>query len=479
MSQLLSFSSRLLVRLVNTEMVKRKVISIQSNKKKLAKMDETRGLGILNLNDDCLISICNYLSIEDIFALHKTHTRFHNAIGASLVENEHEFDLEDFGQDMKGVESFLALFGDRIKRLSLPGRDANEGQFKKLIAKHCNGGNIEHCEFGDYFKIDEVFFANSVSFFKALKSVTLKDIEADITLMYQMLRTMDKLESLDISYYQDDIDLSDFLSIISSYSITKLTFNFFCNLDSRLNESHRVVSVKHLSAELSYDEFTALKYFPNIEYLHVKNCDSEPDTTSLMPITDLLHLRQLHIEIDFVEKSELHSLLEHFAKRNCLEALILQVEEDFEELSGFYDEIEVSPEYDIIQTLGRFTKLTSLRICLPYRFGLHVINLATSLPKLRHLDIMTQENNINAQALACGVVSLAKNLDSLCLRMLFSPRSAPTFYRRMFEKLSTVKESQNANVALNFKILPSASEDIDDISYTKNKWVSMEVGMCM
>lgn len=75
------------------------------------------------------------------------------------------------------------------------------------------------------------------------------------------------------------------------------------------------------------------------------------------PIQDLLHLKKLSLRTSLVAKSELYALLSQLADRNMLESLRFRPYKIEDELEN---EIDYEDEWDIIDILGRFTKLKSL-----------------------------------------------------------------------------------------------------------------------
>lgn len=80
-------------------------------------------LKLNELNDDCLIKICNYLSFLELMYLKKSHNVFDHAIEAACKVKGFIFKLaipqKGVSNLIKLCEEFLLLYGDKIQKSTI------------------------------------------------------------------------------------------------------------------------------------------------------------------------------------------------------------------------------------------------------------------------------------------------------------------------------------------------------------------------
>lgn len=177
-------------------------------------MDKIRKLHILNLNEDCLISIFKYLKFEDFLILYKINSRFNNAIGASLAYHKTEIVFTD-DSNLEQMENFLKLFGKQVKKLNV---DSENYQVIEMVNKYCTAGNVK---FAKLCPTDGLGLLNTNNnFFKSLKSLKFNCGSAsDDELLYQILDTLNQIEYFELSCY---VEVTDFVHCISKLSVLPL-----------------------------------------------------------------------------------------------------------------------------------------------------------------------------------------------------------------------------------------------------------------
>lgn len=137
---------------------------------------EKKDLTILDLNEDCLIEICGYLTFDDLLQLFRVHKQFHGAIGGVLpvvCVNLH-FDTQE---EAEYIEKFLQVYGNHIKNLEFSLRCGGwkSEMTEKFIKNYCSNGIVSNCKLVEYFIRSDspTFFMQNPDLFISLEKFTL------------------------------------------------------------------------------------------------------------------------------------------------------------------------------------------------------------------------------------------------------------------------------------------------------------------
>lgn len=436
-------------------------------------MDKPRELNIFDLNDDCLIKIIEYLDFNDILNLSKINLRFNEAIGASLTKTAVNISNENLGE----MEVFLKIFGGQVKHMDILGIEpSNQAQVKELIRKYCNIGKVEHCTLNG-LNIKEDFLETNINFFKSLKTLIMPEqANIETPIFYRILDTMTNIKYLDVNFSQCvRRDVPTLLSKLVAHQLETLYLLNMSNVtENDINNSPKLNSLN----ELATDQVLFLMCFPNIKKLQFLFFERPSSIFSLSPILDLLHLKELSL-FSLHEKPELYSLLSQLADRNALESLtlcLLNTDNDEFTYNAF---IDFEANFDIIHVLSRFTKLKSLNLQANWQLYFRLFYLVEQLPELCHLNIGEHERTfkdmLSINGLICGIIGVAKSLNSLYVRMpdLCNEFNSDIFHQ-FYKSFSNIRENQSNKALLKVRLYKNKEEPKYGYYYQENKRLAME-----
>lgn len=91
---------------------------------------------LIELNDDCLLHIFEYLQFKDLIAMSKTNTRFHDIVSHILLQG-FEVSTNSF-KSFELLENFLKLFGKKIVNLKITNcpKFISEADYHGFIAQY-------------------------------------------------------------------------------------------------------------------------------------------------------------------------------------------------------------------------------------------------------------------------------------------------------------------------------------------------------
>lgn len=302
-----------------------------SEQMKVEEVFEEKGkLKLIDLNKDCLIKLCRFLTHQDLLRLRKVHQHFHNAVDYVSIVNGRKSNkaptLKILVWEVKLIEEYLQLFGKQIEYLKINLEDCDDSTekiFKKSIENHCGGGNIKHCSF-TRFTITESFFNKNKSFFNGLETleIYLRNVQFEVDLRRFMgFVAKSNLKEFRLSGYKSDVPLDIFPYIAASkLEVCKIRFrsnSMFCNVIEQDTEMPKNLTLKTLDIAPSQYDPAIIRHFPNIENLRILLQHDRP----LEPMKYLLNLKELSLQM--LMATESIGCLSILAKPNKLEILTL------------------------------------------------------------------------------------------------------------------------------------------------------------
>lgn len=140
---------------------------------------------LYNLNNDCLVELCQFLNIIDLYRLRKVSQRFNDIIVNNIMKNR-EINLEKI-KEFCSVRKVLKIFGSTLSGLVASESDVqyrsarctNSEQLFHILNKNCH--NIRHLNIA--VKINEIStdscdqFSNKLT---NLKSIRIENVNGSI-----------------------------------------------------------------------------------------------------------------------------------------------------------------------------------------------------------------------------------------------------------------------------------------------------------
>lgn len=413
---------------------------------------------ILDLDDDCLIHICNFVESYDLLTLFQANTLFHNAIGAAVMNVEIE--LYEMG---KIVERFFEKFGSGMRKLNIWTENTQWTEY--IIQKYISRENIQHCIFPGYSRIDIEFIERNSYFFKSLKSLAIECATIDQLALQKLSTIILNLKEFSICFENSMSDLTYFLSNLASCPLEVLSL-WQVNFDFEIKHIHGNIPVmknlKRLKMQIDCESIDVLKTFPNIHSLYLMlHPNIFPDLT-LQHFGNLKVLTLRMEEIDEVPNS--HELIAGFLKQlihlNTLELL---------SLTSVYGYTNFTPE--IIRIICKMTNLKTLSLygflTLPIAC---LLSFSHSLKNLRTMKMQPKEIYLgtNEKSIIYGFIGVCANLSTLTIGdlELIPDIDLDQFY----DTLATIRENQ-----INKNVLTVNIRNGNERFIQKSKWVKMNV----
>lgn len=230
---------------------------------------------ITDLNKDCLLKIFKYLSLNDLCQL--------KLISELLKRNHPHFQQAvDYS-----IRHFFVLFGNKINELKIdfsehPASSKHRQSlirfFQNLIRIHCSEKSFWNFRFGNFEPLNE--------------------FDSENTSFIQLLRQVEFISQNDIDWFSDMILVS--------------------KRNDEVPKNYRKIL---FTSENPFDPVW-LTYFPNIEYLFLKNYSTIPLFNA---VSDLTSLETLSLTADNIPSSVLSSFLSKLAERNTLEIFFIDI----------------------------------------------------------------------------------------------------------------------------------------------------------
>lgn len=162
---------------------------------------EQDDMSILQLNDDCLLLICDYLELMDLLALKKTCTRFDN-ISCEFFKQYRILDFDIDPSDKKfltmlDAKNILSEIGSYIEYLLISGdRFMRSGvRILSMIPRYCP--NLKDLDIND-FSLNSKMLRGFEEVFKSLDGLSLSSCSLDDGIE-KSLKHAKKLQRLDLS----------------------------------------------------------------------------------------------------------------------------------------------------------------------------------------------------------------------------------------------------------------------------------------
>lgn len=400
-------------------------------------MAEKQELNILDLNDDCLTTICKFLKLEDLRSLDKAHSQFGVGIGNALQSKEADIwfvidtDQSSYRND-ENISPFLYKFGDKIRNLEIG--TPNKELIKNVIESFFNGGSVRKCIFNgnNRVQITAEFIAANTIFFKSLKSLEIMWSKIDDRSLRALLDaiTDSNIETFEIRSlcpFSTDFPLTQFLST----PITKL----------------EIVDLRHVNQD-EIDNLpvnTTLKYLElhaspqNIKILHRLKA---VETLCLMykkffaSVIEIENLRVLRLYFDKITQFGIEQFLRGLVRKstNTLK------EFSFDVCSVRLTRVDISEMAKIVRELRNLEEL-----CLPVHFTEYLQDFAVYLKKLRSIRIADSISGHfcskdDFKSALCLIVAEAKNLEFI---QIYAPWETDIdFYNELYDMLVRIRENQ-------------------------------------
>lgn len=394
----------------------------------------------LDLSDDNLLEILEYLPWCDVHRLFQVHPRFDHAIALVLRKLPVHINIaaDDLNTEKK-FEDFLRIFGFCVKELII----GQSGTIPKSVNEYCTGGNVTQCTFY-HVRLDDDFVQNSGSLFKCLKSLTLDEVTIGHETFDKILKMCTRLTELNLAANEGfEVGIDYLLSTIETYDIEKLCLGISLDEDD-IENAPISTSVKHLEVSLVEDDVSLLQHFPRIESLKLVQFDSF-DLSSL-PVPDMSTLTSLLIEFHCVTVSNLTQFFETLAESNRLESLVIS---GLHEIIDGISDTQFLLDPEIIGIFGRMTKLKVLKFHPTVILNQNFWALANNLKELREFHAFSIYQPISeTKEIICGFVARSKNLRKLSFAM---PASF-NFYDEFYDELDQICAKQNRSTILRVEI---------------------------
>lgn len=318
---------------------------------------ETGDLNILQLNDDCLMVICDYLTLTDLLALKKTCSRF-EIISCEAFKR---YKILDFDVDpcekkyltMMDAKNILMEIGPYIEYL-LISRDRflrPEVRILNLIPRYCP--NLKDLDIND-FTLKSKILKGFDEIFKSLEGLTLTDCSIDDTIG-KNLKLAKKLKRLDLSMNSEitgkclaNVKNLKYLNLESCQNIQGKPFSTFAAHNQTL-EYLNIACCARLTTE-------AIKSIVNnmteLTHLVCNNSYENVDATTMALLGKLPNLKRIQFKINGY--SPIDQILQGLTEVNKLEHLDLS--------EGVFTAVD----YDLVSNL---THLKELKLNYKLDFG--------------------------------------------------------------------------------------------------------------
>lgn len=385
---------------------------------------------ILDLPDDCLAQIFNYLRISDLSAVHESTTRFRTAAHRCFLSNHKVLDITLYndGNCLLQIDNFFRGFGDErytclekifqifgklIIALSFLGSRrfyANDiTPVLSLANKYC-GENLKYLHM-KYVLVDESQIGDLRDFFGHLEIIEIDDRQEvfDISIVERCLRNCMNLKQLTLLKEEEEMNGWILRGVVSKLEkITYITNDGRIETDIIYDFVHQQPNLRWL--RLTKIPFPITKHLTHLNNLHTLmidlSADREQDISKLnwSELFNLKNLKQLEI---FSDKHTVTDALLQTAPTpvSNIETLVLHI---------FHLR-------DVYNFLKAFTYTNLRRFIVNFHWGIvndnklkakAIDNLAENLYNVRELAFMN-----TAVSLFEYILQFVKNgryLDTLC-----------------------------------------------------------------
>lgn len=432
-------------------------------------LDE-RALKIIDLNDDCLFAIVQFLNTDDLINLSRVNSRFQSAIKFVLVTKTILFN-GSFLPKLAHLVRFLKDFGSHIKDFSIINLKYISFYDMKVIErflnKYCANGNLEKCTFKSG-KITKEFTENS-KLFESLKSLELENVcifdgsrntstqnklVGDLILRSKMLTQL-KIDTT-------TIDIHPFLESIIRHNntvSTELTCLKIANANTMLRANmDPVICIKGLNVFNGVQYPDTLKPFVNIEKLSFSLNSHVNEWLEL--ILNLKLLKELRISVRNVPQDEIDSFFRRLIIN--IEVLVLYTN-------------ELSDE--IIKSICKMTNLKELYLGFGSTrcFNRDCVALASNLKNLCKFQFngcLDIRNEILSETSALiDFIKIGENLQTIWLQTIKDPSNVAN---ELYERLVEVCANGNRKTVLNVNV-----HCFQNLSFylfgCESKWLKMAV----
>lgn len=422
-------------------------------------------LKILDLNDDCLMAICEFLGSKELFALHRTHRRFHNAILAVVKNVPVKIRTSDYKtkEDGENLGKFLQLIGAKIKNITFYVDSAWKTiNVEHLVHVYCSRGNVKECTFSE-LELSAGFIRNHVTFFRALTSLSLEEVNVSESVFKTLARKIDGIEKFKI--HNARIDTVQMMLSIAAFGTETLDLGRYWT-SITLKELERLKvnsSVKQLKMQICYRNERMLQHFPQVNSLELEGARIY-SSSILNLVLKLKNLTTLSLGWTLVpedtEIDGLQSFLESLAVSNTLNALALDL------TNGLQIE-------EICEALCKLTNLKKL--CLSTSemyFDSSMLDLARSLTELQTFQFFIRGAyfDVTDEEIMLKFLEIAKNLRSLCFRALGLKNRR--IYQLFYDEVVDIREEQETEHVLNIEICDHV---LGPMFIQRNKWVRLTI----
>lgn len=346
-----------------------------------------RKLKITDLDDNCLIQLCEYFDHVDLVNLFKTNRGFHVAI-KHVVENREyllKIDSDDPEKDMENITEFLEMFGSLVRRLSTSikikrvtkkysfERNALDDFFQSQIIRYCAPGRLTHFTLG--FNCANDFFETNAAIFSSLHTLDYRYKHFG----YEAMRILDSLPNLrhfifNIYVYRSNLVFERFarLPLEKCHSVR-------INRDAVI-ETDRIPINRTMTDLAIHDEQHShfiLEKFPNLV-----NLDLNIDFTVLYGLSETLNtlqnLRSFTVMSHYVyDEKDYNNAMVRFLSG-------MRDSNQLEELNLLDPEID---GVDMTNELKQMSNLRKLTVSRNLADGPHLNELAVNLQRLTHFTL--------------------------------------------------------------------------------------------
>lgn len=396
-------------------------------------MDQShRPTTVIDLNEDCLRHVFQYIDLDDFCAINNVCYWFRNVaqvhfstkIGktldfAKILQNQRDFE---------SVERLFVLaskvfynFGDIIESIRISEISSPRGVWLSnawsqlvvhvtaLIGRYCSGGNLKELTLYLVYVTDDVA-GKLQPVFRHLRRLTLKGnpSEGFLKLLFHQPWHLDTVSFQDMG--------------IVNMAIKRILRN---------NSQSQMKTLVLKDCVLSDDTISSIAdYAPYIEYFHIEGCRFSARNGNYEHLCKLSNLKGLETDINGAElcaainaMAAVNVPLEHLKVRFNTTHVPLRVVEEMSKLKSLKSlslvgksQMSASNVIDMIENLSNLTKLQLADVC-----DLNpkdVLNLVRKMGKLQILDIRYSfEGHIDTDIFMKIVENVRNRRGSLTLKM--------------------------------------------------------------
>lgn len=345
---------------------------------------------IIDLNDDCLISVCLHLDQFDLYALRDAHSRFTHATEHAYKENEigksWEFDYEKWLENKRAVElvKILEYFGHCMTRARI------DISFTKFVRDECVSQSFLSDRLKNVRKLRlEYVWIGVVDFLSTLEHVDELEVKHfgwmpypaqwpklnkltmrmgtffqpidtnAITIAAEFIRKHKHIQKLEIDLFGSGEDEEAIIEMIATNMCDLTELNASWMSDKKMEMIFTFEKLQKLELTV-LDSIGPLKQLKNLKYLSVtEHFDIEHLYEIVEAVPSLTHLKVAY-EVGWLDSAALETLIAKRQLSPYCEDELLRIENRYFDEDDMSDNLKWNEKY--VSCIYRYTDAPEVEV---------------------------------------------------------------------------------------------------------------------